>query len=290
MRPAPNWLFPVCVSGLFVACLTDYDRFEFDAVASAGSSGSSAAGTSSGGAVDLAGGAAGQPTGDGGGAGEQMMDVGGNGLGGAPLEPTAGAGACEDGATRCNDGCTDVTQDPLHCGGCDVPCSDANVAMLVCEARACAPICEPGFADCSAGDQAGGDGCELDARANAASCGSCANDCREQGNGDGFSCADSRCGCINDANCSAGGLGSATCVQDSRVCSCSGVICVPGEACLQSGLSQVCACNGGSPCQAGHTCCQTPSGCKDLSLDAQNCGACGNACSAGTSCVAGRCQ
>lgn len=288
--PRSAWFSVVCVSGLLIACLHDYDQFQFDEPARAGSAGASPNGGVGGEAATGGSPVAGTPSALGGEGGETIAPAGGSPSAGAPSEPGAGGGPCEDGQTACGEECSDLTQDPLNCGACATACSSVNVALARCVASACSPQCAAGFADCSDESQGGGDGCERDIRTDDASCGSCSNDCRQQGNDEGFSCEGARCGCSSSSDCAADGLGTASCDQGSRTCVCGGVECVSGEACVQSGLNQVCSCNGGSACPAGDTCCQTPDGCYDLASDAQNCGACGNACAGGSSCFAGQCQ
>lgn len=75
--------------------------------------------------------------------------------------------------------CAYTDTDPLHCGGCDMPCGPGEV----CEESSC--WCAVGFADCN-GNAA--DGCEIDTFADERHCGNCGLDC-----GPGYRCCDGRC-------------------------------------------------------------------------------------------------
>lgn len=52
--------------------------------------------------------------------------------------------ACAAGETRCSRGCTNTSQDPLNCGGCDVQCSAAAGERAVCAQSRCSVECLPG--------------------------------------------------------------------------------------------------------------------------------------------------
>jgi hypothetical protein len=280
-----RWPAAFIAAVIVSACLHDYDAFE---IADSQAAGAGAMTGAIGG-----GGHGGEPQGPGGQtqgtAGESTTGGAPNGAAGEPSSSAGSPGACELPEVECGALCTNVTRDPDHCGACDASCSTENVAARACHDGECSPACDVGFADCNQGDLAD-DGCELPVGADATHCGGCQNDCTQQGNSDGFSCVDSLCGCTSNAECSGGGLGTASCDNDSRLCSCGGVTCVGGEACISSGLNQVCSCNGGSACSPGFTCCQSPAGCKDLASDPENCGACDRRCSTGADCVAGTCQ
>jgi hypothetical protein len=56
----------------------------------------------------------------------------------------------------CSGICTDISNDPDHCGSCSTICSDLN-ATRRCLSGICAPLCRGGFSDCDAN---GANGCE----------------------------------------------------------------------------------------------------------------------------------
>jgi hypothetical protein len=101
-----------------------------------------------------------------------------------------GYGDCDGvGANGCE---TALAASPLNCGACGRLCPVTASAMtMACRAGTCAVgTCRPGFADC---DGAGANGCELDVRANVASCGRCGNACSPRPNATA-ACVDGACG------------------------------------------------------------------------------------------------
>jgi hypothetical protein len=106
------------------------------------------------------------------------------------------------------------------------------------------------------GGSTGGTGgtCDTTERAN---CGSCGNDCEQQGLGAGFECMNQLCSCTGNSQCGQGP--SARCGMTSRRCFCNNTQCRPGEACSFGGN---CSCNGGPSCDDGEVCCQNPPGCR----------------------------
>jgi hypothetical protein len=205
---------------------------------------------------------------------------------------TGGAGGDAGGAGTKPCGASCVPEDDPQTGcaqpSCDA-CAVAN-ATAKCTAGLCAVgSCTAPFADCNASAT---DGCELDqSKPDNARCGSCANDCTQQGWGTKFSCGSNLvCRCTGTDQCKDGGSGTASCAASGR-CMCETTECNPGERCKKgTGNSQICACNDGAACVPGQTCCQTPAGCRDLLTDSGSCGACGRACPSGTQCVSGNCQ
>jgi hypothetical protein len=104
----------------------------------------------------------------------------------APARATAAcvAGACrvagcDQGFGDCDampdNGCeTSVSADVANCGACGRTCTAAHAAST-CAAGACGlGACEAGFANC---DAMAGNGCEVDTRTSASSCGGCGTVC-----------------------------------------------------------------------------------------------------------------
>ncbi len=199
---------------------------------------------------------------------------------------------CDGGFGNCDandaNGCEESLDTTANCGDCGRACSSDHSVSAACESAACKHRCDLGFGDCLQPTSGNDDGCETDVTGTAIHCGSCGNDCTQQGAGSGFSCTQGVCGCTATPQCITGGGISGTC--DNGLCSCGGTTCHPGEACGKQQGNSVCRCNGGAACSAEETCCQTPAGCRDLMTDDQSCGACGNACAAGTSCKSGVCS
>ncbi|HHH27880.1 MAG TPA: hypothetical protein ENK57_06000 [Polyangiaceae bacterium] len=62
--------------------------------------------------------------GAGGDGGEEVLSFGGSdGSGGDPSNP------CPTGLSRCGPSCVDVTESPLHCGGCFAPCAMRQICV-----------------------------------------------------------------------------------------------------------------------------------------------------------------
>lgn len=198
-----------------------------------------------------------------------------------------GIGQCENDWGDCNDtvddGCEQTLADTVaHCGGCDRVCATTGVASVECRDGVCASSCAPGFANCTTPAMGADNGCETATSENALRCGSCDNDCTEQGLS---LCTNSLCGCGSQGQC---GNGSGVACNNG-LCSCDSTECRPGERCRQSGGNRLCACNGGAACTANQVCCQTPTGCTDVQTSPTSCGACGRTCTAGFACAAGLC-
>src|SRR5262249_30386259 len=86
-------------------------------------------------------------------------------------------GTCASGFADCNnnfrsDGCEINTNTNFsNCGGCNAPCSGANMATSACTRGNCTGTCPSGFADCNANLRA--DGCEINTNTNPSNCGGC---------------------------------------------------------------------------------------------------------------------
>jgi len=203
-------------------------------------------------------------------------------------------GICAAGFADCDllpdNGCeASLANDVDHCGACGRACSNSHVLSRECAAGLCVSACELGFGNCDRPATGPDDGCERVVSQDAASCGSCGNDCSAQGAG--FVCGGVpiQCGCVDNVNCRIG-ASTGTCDPTTGACRCGPTRCRPGEACIAVDAGpDLCSCNGGSACGEGETCCQTPGGCRDLQSDPSNCGACGRACPNGLFCIAGAC-
>lgn len=279
----------------FAGCTNDYDKFDVNA-ANGGNGGTGGLGGSTSGGTSGAGTGGSGGTGGNGGSGGVVIGGGGGTGGSGATGGTSGAGGgggvsggCGTGLKLCQSNC--VPDDQPATGCADASCSPCAIAngTAVCTAGACAVgSCNSGFCDSSGG---AADGCEVNlTQPNNQSCGSCANDCTQQGFAPHFSCGTNLlCQCTSVNQCKDGGSGAAACNANGR-CVCATTECNAGERCVKSGPNQACSCNGAAACIAGFVCCQTPAGCRDLQTDEQNCGLCGKTCTGSQTCVSGVCQ
>ena len=197
------------------------------------------------------------------------------------------SGDC-DGNTQ--NGCeASLSDNPGACGSCGVSCTNAH-GTTRCVAGACAPACEPGYADC---DSDPNNGCETRTETDPTHCGSCAVACDTsfqvcadatcqvsmcpagQGDCDGVTsdCETDLTGNLNDC-----GFCDNVCVASNGTPSCVDSSCV------------VAACDPGFDDCDG----LAASGCEaNLATDAAHCGGCGAPCSNShgtTGCVGGTCM
>ncbi|MFO0607623.1 MAG: MXAN_6577-like cysteine-rich protein [Polyangiales bacterium] len=198
----------------------------------------------------------------------------------------AGACACAAGLTLCSGQCVDPQTSPAHCGACGRACAtNAGTSANACAAGACSPTCAMSYFDCN-GDPA--DGCEVDARGDAANCGACGRACATNAGTGANVCVAGAC----SPTCAAGfadcdGDPANGCEADTRT---SGSHCgACGRAC--AGMT---ACSAGAcvmTCPAGATLCTNQ--CVALASDPRNCGRCGAACAVArgvAACAAGACS
>jgi hypothetical protein len=79
---------------------------------------------------------------------------------------------CDGNATN---GCeVDTRSSAAHCGACGAACVDRPNSLQGCVASRCVLACLAGFADC---DDNAANGCEVNTRTSATSCGACGNAC-----------------------------------------------------------------------------------------------------------------
>ncbi|MEI8255303.1 MAG: hypothetical protein WCJ30_06470, partial [Deltaproteobacteria bacterium] len=216
--------------------------------------------------------------------------------------PACAAGRCTVAACTapfadCNgdpaDGCeTDASSTVSDCGVCGHACAFAG-ATSECRSGVCAlSACSAGFADCDA-DPA--NGCEIDLRTTASSCGSCGNACVFAGAG--AVCVSGLCAL---GPCTAG---FADC-DGNPANGCEVALATNGSNCGRCG--NPCSFAGGAAACLGGTCqlaaCATgrgncdgdaSNGCEtDLGATVASCGACGTACAtphATPACTMGAC-
>jgi hypothetical protein len=196
---------------------------------------------------------------------------------------------CDTGYADCDgdpaNGCEiNIRTDPDYCGDCNTECSDAN-GTPSCRSGVCQIVCKDDFENCD--NDAGGNGCEINIKTNAANCNGCGTDdsiyiCEPDSPTESAYCADGVCGSID---CSSAGPNLRACDGDG-ICddsigtpeSCSNC----GDTCLvENGTG---ACEMGSPnvcvvdaCDAGYEDCDGSysNGCEvDTRADSRRCGGC----------------
>lgn len=153
--------------------------------------------------------------------------------------------------------CSDVMNDPNHCGECGNFCGEDQVCCDgECADWCCFPACVEGQLCCD------GTGTCRDVLADEANCGAC-----------DFACAVDPV--LNIQCCNGVCIPLNVSVNNCGAC---------GNFC--TGINPSC-CNGNC-CPAGNTCC-FDTNCVDRNTDNDNCGNCGTVCSPGFSCIAGNC-
>ncbi len=168
-----------------------------------------------------------------------------------------GGSACGPGVSRCGDTCVNLTNDPGHCGTCDVACTNGEV----CSASHCGLTCVGGSSLC-------GDLC-VDLVNDPVNCGHCGKKCA-----DSEVCSTGLCAvdCLGGSK-----LCGALCVDtanDPQNCGACGKVCPTGELCSDSACCSA-LCSGV---------------CVELQNDPAHCGSCAIACLAGQVCEASLCR
>jgi hypothetical protein len=237
----------------------------------------------------------------GGGAGGTSQSGGAAGSSGA-----AGAGGtpvpCANGQSRCGADCFDLTQDPLHCGGCDTQCATGEVCQNGicasapdCHTTPCTGLtycdlatglCKPG---CVSDTQCGtNESCDLQSHSCGCSAGYSKYPSGVCGNGCEIGGVEYAAGASNGSNscqtCVPAESNSAwTNVADSTACG-SNKYCYGGQcvACLQGS-----ACTPTNACHDGvQQCSSSSASCSDTGSSKAN----GTSCGSGKVCNNGSCQ
>ncbi|AKU94895.1 Tryptophan synthase alpha chain [Labilithrix luteola] len=187
---------------------------------------------------------------------------------------------------------TDLSNDVLNCGGCNVECRETSPRynlQMTCVAGECRGVCKPGFVDCNGIPD---DGCEANTSSDDANCGACGVHCPS-----GVACLNGQCGCPPGTT-ECGGA----CVDlssDDFNCGSCGYSCEgrpPPEDAGPLFPHMYLACKDGQ-CKAPRCVVRDlefwgdcnksidPDGCEtDLLRDTSNCGACGVQCAPGQKC------
>jgi len=222
---------------------------------------------------------------------------------GACNQPCAvknGSPKCDEGSCQiksCNGTFRDCDSDPEtgceinvgssteNCGACGTDCSGKYAhARSVCSASSCsAPICDPGYGDCTGGIQ---DGCESDTRQDPANCGGCGKACETAGaHVSSNACKSSQCDpkcitnyqtCDDDAHngCESDRTSDpANCGACGSVCSTAPAAHVNANACIGSDCSPQCAGTYRDCDEDGHNGCEV-----DTAITRTHCGGCDNVC------------
>ena len=160
----------------------------------------------------------------------------------------SGFGDCDKVASN---GCESAVSDVANCGACGKACSTANASTTQCTNAKCAPVCNPGFGNCTTPSSTLPDnGCETNLNTSKSHCGGCGDSCTA-----GLTCANGRCGCSTSTQCEGlTGVKNAICNPATRLCSCEGKLCVQGEVCIKDTGTNRCSCGLGAACTAGQTC------------------------------------
>jgi hypothetical protein len=270
------WLVLLCFAGCSLPKYSDYAQTR---PADAGNDTGTEAGLDSG-----AGATAGAGAGGGAEAGAGACD------GGDCTTPTCplGLGNCNGSAA---DGCETTLDSKLHCGGCDVECTNAHGTTVCAGAAdagaACSPTCAASFADCDLNPD---NGCETNINTDSTHCGHCGFAC--PANGGTPLCQAGRCG-VSACNAGFGDCANVgSCDQnlntDPNNCGHCGHVCSTshGTATCNAGNCQIACDTGYGDCNVGDLDggvapddgCETKLNVQDSNGNIANCGSCGATC------------
>ena len=200
--------------------------------------------------------------------------------------------ACPGATTCCAGACVDTLSNPARCGACDRACSVPNAAPACREGVCAVGACSGPFANCD-GDTA--NGCEVDTRTDATSCGGCGTRCE-------FAHATAACaeGMCALGTCLTGfgdcdGVGANGCETDFSAtvlhCGACGRGCLVPDHAAPTCTAGMC----GFACLPNFADCDglASNGCEvDTRTASAHCGMCGRMCAApngASACVAGLC-
>lgn len=180
-----------------------------------------------------------------------------DGMGGCVVQDACAAGL-EPNRKWCSGACTDITQNPNHCGDCGNSCLGGSCVNSTCTCTAGLTFC-PGVGCVSLTD-------------NAQRCGSCTRSCGSNG---GF-CVSNECFCPPDTK----QCGTAcTALTTTLNCGDCGIRCASGASC---NASKQCVCPAGTPDVCAATC-------VNKQTNGSHCGDCGRSCATGATCIGGNC-
>jgi hypothetical protein len=135
---------------------------------------------------------------------------------------------CAAGETKCGPQCSNLQTDSLHCGTCQVACTNTQA----CEKGECHLACSQPTSRCSTGD--GGVETCVDLKKDSLNCGTCGTTCAQS-----FVCDAGGCDLVcGDAGTKCPGTdGGPTCLDttsDKNNCGACGVACTGGKVCVAS--------------------------------------------------------
>ena len=141
--------------------------------------------------------------------------------------PNTDAG-CAAGETKCGPQCSNLQTDPLHCGTCQVACTNTQA----CEKGECHLACSLPTSRCTTGD-GGAENC-VDLKKDSVNCGACGTTCAQS-----FVCDAGGCDLVcGDAGTKCPGTdGGPTCLDtttDKNNCGACGNACTGGKVCVAS--------------------------------------------------------
>lgn len=139
----------------------------------------------------------------------------------------AGLGNCDkDPANGCE---TSIGSNLLHCGGCGMACSTANVAQNACTQGSCTGTCAAGYFDCDNNMRA--NGCEVNGQTDPQNCGGCGISVN-----DGNACTTDSC--VNGVvtHTPIPGCGVQTCAHSA----CAIGVALNAQACSRPGTNNDC--------------------------------------------------
>lgn len=209
--------------------------------------------------------------------------------GACSLACTSGFGNCD---AQTPNGCETYLQtNTTNCGACGVSCSGRpNTTGGGCVGGGCSLFCSTGYANC---DTQIPNGCEVNTRTSATSCGACGFSCLGRPNSTSGSCSAGACSlaCTSTyRNCDSSIVnGCETSVATATNCGACGNTCLSrphstAGSCVSGACALTCATNYGNCDGVASNGCETY-----LYSNSANCGACGRTCALGQYCSGTQC-